>query len=352
VVQDRAPVHLDLAAPWCDYPMCMASENVASAEFQNAHGAVASVQDAPPPNEPAMLTRGLDHVAKVIAIASVAVYGTGFIVAVHWYSRCGVPTAALTHEVVLGAGVQFMLVCMSCLAPLVALRLGVFGKPTSSPTKAMDSAKGRMRRTVVAVRQAPGVLFEVFLLLTVPLSGVHLLTGYVSPGRSALFVLGIFLSGVLFWKIWTRDRLQLVTWKIGLIIGWLVMAATLFSSQLYSRSPPWLGGARPIILRRDDPTTRPTVAEDAWAKCSASAVDDARTTCRTVYVVYRDEKFVYTAVTETDAPCVPEKRGKPVTLADEMSVVRRFCFISLPSGSAMPLRLAGPLGDGPLGEPY
>jgi hypothetical protein len=231
----------------------------------------------------------------------VAVYGTGFIVAVHWYSRCGVPTSALTHEVVLGAGVQFMLVCRSCLAPLVALRLGVFGKPTSSPTKAMDSAKGRMRRTVVALRQVPGVLFEV--------------------------------------------KLQLVTWKIGLIIGWLVMAATLFSSQLYSRSPPWLGGARPIVLRRDDPTTRPTVAEDAWAKCSASSVDDARTTCRTVHVVYRDEKFVYTAVTETDAPCVPEKRVKPVTLADEMSVARRLCFISLPAGSAMPLRLAGPLGD-------
>jgi hypothetical protein len=39
-----------------DYPRCMASENVASAEVQNAHGAVASVRDAPPPNEPAMLT--------------------------------------------------------------------------------------------------------------------------------------------------------------------------------------------------------------------------------------------------------------------------------------------------------
>jgi len=159
VVQDRAPVRLDLAAPWCDYPRCMASENVASAEVQNAHGAVASVQEAPPPNEPAMLTRGLDHVAKVIAIASVAVFGTGFIVAGPLVQQVRCSTAALTHEVVLGAGVQFMLVCMSCLAPLVALRLGVFGKPTSSPTKAMDSAKGRMRRTVVAVRQVPGVLF-------------------------------------------------------------------------------------------------------------------------------------------------------------------------------------------------
>ena len=340
-------MRLDLAAPWCDYPRRMASENVTSAEAQNAHGGVAPIQVAPPTNEPAMLTRGLDHVAKVVAIASVAVYGTGFVVAVHWYARCGVPTAALTHEVVLGAGVQFILVFMSCLAPLVALRLGVFGKPTSSPTKAMDSAKGRMRRTFDTLRQVPGLLFELVALLMVPYYGVALLTGYASSGRCAVFVLGIFLSGVLAWKLWTRHRLKLVTWQIGIIIGWLVMAATVFSSQLYSRSPTWLGGARPLILRRDNPTTRPTAAEDAWAKCSASAVDDARTMCRTVYIVYRDEKFVYTAVTETDVPCVAEKRGKPTTLADEISDVPRLCFISLPAASAVPLRLTGPLG-----EPY
>lgn len=323
----------------------MASENVTAAEAQNAHEVVAAIQVAPPPKEPAMLTRGLDHVAKVVALVSVAVYGTGFVVAVHWHGKCGVPTSALTHEVVLGAGVQFMLVCTSCLAPLVALRFGAFGKPTSSPTKAMDSAKGRMRRTFDAVRQVSGLLFELAVLLTAPYYGVDLLTGYASPGWCAVFVLGIFLSGVFVWKLWTKNRFQLVTWQIGIIIGWLVIAATVFSSELYSRSPTWLGGARPLILRRDNPTTRPTAAEDAWAKCSASAVDDSRTMCRTVYIVYRDEKFVYTAVTETDVPCVAEKRGKPATLADEMSHVPRLCFISLPAASAVPLRLTGPLGE-------
>jgi len=148
-----------------DYPSVLASENVASAEVQNAHGAVASVPRAPPPNEPAMLTRGLDHVAKVIAIASVAVFG-GSCCPLVQQVRCS--NGRSTHEVVLEAGVQFMLVCMSCLAPLVALRLGVFGKPLE-PYKAMDSAKGRMAGLSSAVRQVPGVLFGVFLLaLTVP----------------------------------------------------------------------------------------------------------------------------------------------------------------------------------------
>src|ERR1039457_7270830 len=57
----------------------------------------------------------LELATRLAVVGSLVVYLAGFIVAVHWYTKSGVPVSALTHDVFLAAGVQFAVVCLSAL---------------------------------------------------------------------------------------------------------------------------------------------------------------------------------------------------------------------------------------------
>jgi hypothetical protein len=51
-----------------------------------------------------------DRLAKLAVAALAGVYITGFVVAVHHYTKSGVPIAALTHDVFLAAGALFIVI--------------------------------------------------------------------------------------------------------------------------------------------------------------------------------------------------------------------------------------------------
>src|ERR1039457_2545824 len=76
----------------------------------------------------------LELATRLAVVGSLVVYLAGFIVAVHWYTKSGVPVSALTHDVFLAAGVQFAVVCLSALSPLLAYFMTVQPpSPASGP---------------------------------------------------------------------------------------------------------------------------------------------------------------------------------------------------------------------------
>jgi len=280
----------------------------------------------------------LELATRLAVLGSVAVYLTGFIVAAHWYTKSGVPVSALTHDVFLAAGVQFAVVCLSALSPLLAYYMTV--QPPSPASKPEAPATG-IRYLLRLARKGLPALGAVLLMLSVPYVAVDQLTGANSPGHSALFLSLTFGYGLLIVKIWRRGRSEAV-WKLGLLLFFLVSDATYFSSFLYSRSPRWLGGARSQLLARHDPTAGEPTLGDASVRCDSLA-SAPETRCRSVYLVYWDEKFTYTAITEATTPCPPAKGGKPASWDDDTATIARLCYVRLAAEKLSPLRIPGPL---------
>jgi hypothetical protein len=280
----------------------------------------------------------LELVTKLAVLGSVAVYLMGFIVAVHWYTKSGVPVSALTHDVFLAAGVQFAVVCLSALSPLLAYFLTA---QPPSPAASPEAPTAGFRRLLHRIRGGLPLLGTVLVLLSLPQMAVFHLTGASSFGHSALFVVVTFGWGLLTIRMWRKDRSDAV-WKFGLLAVGVVWGATYFSTFLYSRSPRWLGGARPQLLVRHDPTTDDPTLGDASVRCDSIA-SGPETRCRTVYLVYWDEKYTYMAITEATTPCAPAKGVKPASWDDDIDTGARLCYVRLAAEKLSPLRIPGPL---------
>jgi len=193
------------------------------------------------------------------------------------------------------------------------------------------------------LRKSVSWLATVLTLLTVPYIGVYQLAGADSLGRSAIFLIGTLVIGSVVLNLWPKPRHELV-WKFGLLVLFVVAEATGYSELLYSRSPRWLGGARPQLLLRHDPAKTVSTLADGTVRCDLPlAAPEAR--CRSVYLVYWDERYAYTAVTEATEPCEPGRTASPTSWNDDIARGARLCYVRVAAEKLSPLRIPGPLLD-------
>lgn len=286
----------------------------------------------------------LDQITKIAVIASIAVYLTGFIVAVHWYTKAGVPVAALTHDVFLAAGVQFLVVLGFALSPLISCFVIKWRIPSFKPASQHRSSLRRgLSRALFYAKL--GLLLGGTLYA--PCWGVHYVTGWSSLGHSIAFVVAILALSLMVVAKVRQERLGVI-FRIGLFVPLPAVAATYYSAYLYPRSLAWLGGPRPTVLYRFNPSvTTPASLPSKEISCDP-ATSTERVRCRAIYLVHSDEKFVYTAVTDSSLPCSLSPTTTPTKTAtwdDDVSRGASLCFVRIAADKFSPLKIPGPLRD-------
>jgi hypothetical protein len=265
---------------------------------------------------------------KFVIVASVLVYVTGFVVAVRHYAKCGVPVSALTHDVFLAAGALFSILGLVC------------GLSAAFIDSMVPDVMAAFRKRPIAM-----VLlgFSVILLpLLVAWLPVMALTEYDSPGSAAAFMGVVVVSSLLAFRLGPGSLM--VLGKAPFFVLTFVAIVTIFSSSIYSRTPHWFGGSRPIVLSARDPREGALVPEETQARCAFSPLQHD-TRCRTIFLVYWNETSVYMAVTEMLQSCPNTASHTPRTWEDDVANGARLCFVRVPAASFSPLRIPGHLPD-------
>ena len=142
--------------------------------------------------------------------------------------------------------------------------------------------------------------------------------------------------------IWSKGRLDFIL-KLSTMAIFLMQVAHYYADHLYNRSPQWLGGGRPIVLKRYDPSATAKIAPDDQARCEPAS-EESVLHCREVFLVYSQDKNIFLAVRESSEKC-PSQESNLAELTLDHLAGRQLCFVRLSAESSAPLRIPGPLPE-------
>ena len=211
-------------------------------------------------------TRLFEYLGKHLLPISVVLYGVGFVVSVHHFTRSGVPVAAVGHAQFVGAAI---LATFFIGAPLLQGRY---------------FARKGLLRSILG------------LLATLLVAGWHCWSQGIAPFPVLFFWLLVVVVG---WA-WRR----LAEWSSNVpvdgspadrvaqpaLMGLLALLS--FAALVYPNLPQWMGGGQPrlVSIRWSSPEATPP------------EVAPRQGVCPSLYEVMADSDFVYLIVSELPAP--------------------------------------------------
>jgi len=242
----------------------------------------------------------LASVAHLGVIASVAVYTTGFAIAVPHYLRRTIPVRALTHDVYLGAGVLFWsLTLLGVLVGAAVVKLGSFKK---GDTQGRAGNKSTLD-WLVAFAPLALSFANVFgsLRVTIYVLGMMVLTA-LAPHRLTRPSLASPLPVLV--DSYVREIVLAIT--LAVMFGWFIYPHV---------SPAFGGGAEQPLAAGTFPNETPAAATDWWMKssCRKYPTPSSSTTpvCRRFYRVYESADSLYLGIAEWPGLCNPKERRPP-----------------------------------------
>jgi hypothetical protein len=256
-----------------------------------------------PPPQPPGLRAWLSSIAQVAVIASLAIYGVGFAIAVPHYLRRTVPVRALTHDVYLGAGLLFfaqMLVGTGIAAGALWIRQ-MFQRPP-----------------LVRDWRLRSVAFLLFLVLAAFQASFAFQVGRVAG------VIDVFSTAfaTAFWLwAWRTARIGPPDGRLMALCQGTVWAATAlflvagFSRNVFPSVPPqYGGGAEQLLAALTIPNEVPTGAADAWMKFACrrfpSPTSAATPVCRRFYRVFETADSLYLGIAEWRGLCNSKEKPR------------------------------------------
>ncbi len=227
-----------------------------------------------------------DRLAKLAVAALAGVYITGFVVAVHHYTKAGVPIAALTHDVFLAAGALFI---------VITGIFGFVGLVTAVVMREIRREKGWRKRIGFAASAL--VLFM----------GLHALgrgtVSFVLVGSAADRIGLLYCAAATLFGAFLSIVQRTTAHRVSFAIFTYTVLAPMFSLLVYSHTPQWFGGARPATIAEYDPRNTAPPPQLAEARCTTRTDPAPVLQCRRLHLLFWDEKFVYLAVEESDRTC-------------------------------------------------
>jgi len=257
-----------------------------------------------PPNQtaPSPQRDWLASLAQLAVIASITVYGSGFVASVPHYLRRTVPIRALTHDVYIGAGALFWLITGLGLAIGLSVRRGV-----DAVREEQDASPRHM--FVVAWRL-------VFALAPV-VSGlvIFIAVGWRMYAYVAYTVLLGFLADKGNYNRITNPtlahRVRFHGYNASLLVGALVG----FAWWIFPHAAPAFGGgAEQFLASATVPNEAPSRSVDAWLNFSCrrfpTPASSTQPICRRFYRVYETHDSIYLGIAEWPGLCDDKKTAR------------------------------------------
>jgi hypothetical protein len=239
----------------------------------------------------------LEKVGKHVLLASIAIYAIGYVIAINCYTSAGVPSADLSHNTFIGAGVLFLVLCGLAAATLMTARLDLRNR---------KSPKSSLKTKIVVFLSSYAVASQV---AWIPLAG----------GNLAFLVFHIYFLasvGVIAALDFLRSNSNLerhrTLWTFGMLSLFLV---TMFAIFIYPLGQPAYGGGRPMLLyvwNRAGKVPVAVPAEIRDLRCEPNAEQPPG--CRIVSLVYSSGSHLYFSIEERAAECPDPANVEPMPI--------------------------------------
>jgi hypothetical protein len=213
------------------------------------------------------ITRLLEYLGKHLLPISVLLYGVGFVVSVHHFTRSGVPVAAVGHAQFVGAAI---LATFFIGAPLLQGRY---------------FARKRLLRSLFG------------LAATLLVVGWNCWNQGIAPFPVLFFWLLVVVFGWAWRRLaeWSSKHPQEDGSPVDKVVHPALMglmALLSFAGLVYPNLPQWMGGGQPRLVNIRWSSPEATPAE----------VAPRQGVCPSLYEVMADSDFVYLIVSELPSP--------------------------------------------------